>query len=321
MLHILRHLLNGALIRAALVLVPALLPVGAQTLQGDLSPYDHPEYAGIASHFQIANATVDGQTAFNGTAIILCSDFQGTSLDEDPDPYSSPVSLGFAGLDDMDVWNRYSAPQNEGLVKAQVGWLVDNYYQSHFLSPVNDASARQYAFQNVIWEVFYDGGTAEGLNWSTGRLDRDKFADTGQYGPELWSYMNQLLDAVDTSGVTASYQSTLPIYSALDSRSGYQDYVLLTADIGYSNIPEPGTALLALLGLPFVLRRIVPSGFFSAGRSALPGDTTSASVSIPISSWSAAASSIEVGSYRSMQAEIPESCRGTIWAPSPRYTL
>lgn len=230
-------------------------PAQAQSLQGDLSPYDHPAYAGIASHFLLGNATVDGQTIFNGTAVMLCSDYLSKSLDEDPDPYSSPISIGFGTMEEMDVWDRFTASQDEGLVLAQVRWVADNYYEDYFLNPVGAINAKQYAFQNVIWEIFYDGGTAAGLDWSTGRLDRDKFANTATYGTELWSYMNELLDAVENSGVTSAYQGSIPIYATLDTRPGYQDYILITSDLAYPNIPEPGTALLSLLGTALLFRR------------------------------------------------------------------
>ena len=47
------------LLSSTLLLLAANLAVG-QTLQGDLSPYNHPAYAGIASHFLLENATLDG---------------------------------------------------------------------------------------------------------------------------------------------------------------------------------------------------------------------------------------------------------------------
>ena len=51
-------------------------------------------------------------------------------------------------------------------------WLVDNYYDSYFQHPGAEASEKQYAFQNVLWEIFGDGGTPEGLDFGTGNINR-----------------------------------------------------------------------------------------------------------------------------------------------------
>lgn len=230
-----------------------LQSANAQSVTGSLNAYNHPSYAGIAAHFRIDDLEVGGSQFFGGTGNIFCSDLDGTSLDEDSQTYPRPVTLTFGALEDMDIWDRYSTPQNESLAMAQVRWLIDNRYDSHFLNPGSDASEKQYALQNVIWEIMGDGGTAAGLDFSTGNIDRSKFSNSRRYGTTLWTIMNDLLDDVENSGVDETYVATSEIYAALDSRSGYQDYIFLANEV--TQVPEPNAALLGLLGLALILRR------------------------------------------------------------------
>lgn len=240
------------------ILVLCAARLEAQSITGTLTAYDHSDYAGIASHFRIENAQYLGEAVPAGSVNIFGADFEAYSLDEDPGVYPRPVDLTVATVDNLDTWERFSVSQNEAYTKAQLHWLIDNYYDSFFLNTPDNTDARQYAFQNVIWEIMYDGGTPAGLNFSTGLLDRDKFSNTAVYGPELWFYMTGLLSAVDNSGVTAAYAGSTTVYSALDSRPGYQDYILLTTDLSeqeLTSMPEPRILLLALLGAPLALRR------------------------------------------------------------------
>ena len=227
--------------------------VHAQNITGNLNAYNHPSYAGIAAHFRIDNLQVDSSQFFGGTGNIFCSDLAATSLDEDSQVYPRSVTLGYGEIEDMDIWDRYSTPQNESLAAAQVRWLFDNRYDSYFLNPGANASAKQYAFQNVIWEIMGDGGTAAGLDFSTGNINRSKFSDTLTYGTALWSIMNQLLSDVENSGVDGSYTAKTKIYAAFDSRAGYQDYIFVANEVAL--VPEPSSALLGLVGLSLLFKR------------------------------------------------------------------
>ena len=132
-------------------------------------------------------------------------------------------------------------------------WLVDNRYDSYFLNPGANASEKQYALQNVIWEIMGDGGTAAGLDFSTGNIDRTRLNDSAAYGSAIWTIMNELLDDVKNSGVDGTYVATSEIYAALDSRVGYQDYIFLANEV--TLVPEPSAALFGLLGFGLILRR------------------------------------------------------------------
>ncbi|MCP5534977.1 MAG: PEP-CTERM sorting domain-containing protein [Akkermansiaceae bacterium] len=164
------------------------------------------------------------------------------------------MTLQLGAIEDLDIWDRYTTTQNESLAVAQVRWMIDNRYDSYFLNPESNTSVMQYSFQNVIWEIMADGGTAAGLDFATGDIDRTIYSDTSYYGSSLWTNMNQLLSDVKNSGVTESYVGTTRIYAALDTRAGYQDYLFLAN--GVDTVPEPsGVALLGLGGIAMLLRR------------------------------------------------------------------
>ena len=215
------------------------LPLPAQTLSGYLTEYAHPAYAGTSSQFRMDDARADGQIYLGGTVNLFCADLPGTSIDSDISSYPHYISSFTVGsLSQMTIWSRFSNTQNQALAIAMMRWMVDNYYQTHFLNPANNEHARRYAFQNVIWEVIGDGGTSAGLSFSTGNINRSKFAPGGSaYDATLWTYMSQMLTAVSSAGVTTAYQPILQVEAALDSRSSYQDYLIVP-------IPEPSVAIL-----------------------------------------------------------------------------
>lgn len=234
----------------------------SQTLTGIVEEFEHTEYAGISSHFSVTDARVDGVSLYDGNVVIFCSDLAARSIDEDGISYpyvftqeNSPLSIG--SMDDFHVWSRYSTPQNEAIAQAQAHWLVDNFYESYFVStPSGETSARQYAFQNVIWEIMGDGGTAAGLDFTTGNINRSKFAPGGSAdAPELWAHMNTLVDAINASGVTGDYVSRYQIFAALDSRDGYQDYFALASTPEAMLVPEPSTGALVLLASGLMVSR------------------------------------------------------------------
>ena len=157
-----------------------------------------------------------------------------------------PLSEGVT--DQLDVWSRH-APRDKALATAQAMWLIDSFYQSYFADPPADQiSERRYAFQNAIWEIFGDGGSGSDLDLTAGYINRSKFAPGGISGaPELWSHMNLLIDAVNASEVTAAYQPTYRVITALDARPGYQDYLGLSLPPSLMLVPEPASGSLILL--------------------------------------------------------------------------
>jgi hypothetical protein len=226
-------------------------PLPAQTLSGYLNEYAHTAYAGSSSQFRMDDAKLNGVSYLGGTVNLFCADLPGTSIDQDISTYPHyHASFTVGSLNQMTIWSRFSNTQNEALAIAMMRWLVDNYYVSNFLTPANNEHARRYAFQNVIWEVLGDGGTSAGLSFTTGNINRSKFAPGGSaYDATLWTYMSQMLTAVSSAGVTTAYQPVLQVEAALDARSSYQDYLIVP-------IPEPSAALLAgLAGLLAMGRR------------------------------------------------------------------
>ena len=231
----------------ALVLAPR---VGGQSLTGWLTEVPHAEFASVSSQFKMTGAQVNGSTYRGGTVYLFCADFPGNSIDQDISSYpyySSSFSVG--GLGSLEIWNRFGTTQNEALATSMAHWLIDNYYVSYFLSPPSDVSERQYAFQNALWEIFGDGATAYGLNYSTGNINRSKFSPTGSNSePVLWSYMNQLINAVNGSGVTTLYTPVFHVDAVLDSRSTYQDYLAVP-------VPEPSGVCLLVSAAWLIVRR------------------------------------------------------------------
>lgn len=232
----------------ALALTSAIPSLTAQTITGTIQAVEHPSYAGIASNFLLTDARAGGKPIYDGEMLIFCSDLAATSFDENMVSYphalteaNSPFVLG--SLEDLDVWNRYSTVQDEGVAIAMLQWFVDHHYETSFL---NGDETSQYAFQNVVWEIFGDGGTANGLNFNGGNIKRSKFNAYGSNpSPELWRVMNALLDSVGSSGVTSAYVPQNRLLAIHDVRPGYQDYLGLASTPSLMQIPEPSTALLA----------------------------------------------------------------------------
>lgn len=229
----------------------------AQTVTASMTAVTHNSYAGVASQFHLTNLKADGQEILGGEAYLFCADLVGQSLDEDSQTYpriTSDLTLGT--MEQMEVWSRFSNTQNEPFARATAHWFVDTYYESHFLNPASDTSARQYAFQNVLWEIFGDAGTSNDLSFYTGNINRMKFSPWGSdYNPTLWSYMTDLLGSVKNSGIDASYLPKYEVLVALDSRSTYQDYLLLAADPSLMTIPETSSSALLALGFSLALVR------------------------------------------------------------------
>lgn len=224
----------------------AVKSLPAQTLSGYLNEYAHTSYAGTSSQFRMDQAKLDGVTYMGGTVNLFCGDLPGTSIDQDISSYPHyHTSFTIGTLNQLAIWGRFSNTQNEALAIAMMRWTVDNFYLTHFLKPSNDEHARRYAFQNVIWEVLGDGGTSAGLSFTTGNINRSKFAPGGSsYNATLWTYMSQMLTAVSSAGVTTAYQPIFRVEAALDARSSYQDYLIIPHEETFLPIPEPSVALL-----------------------------------------------------------------------------
>jgi hypothetical protein len=245
------------IVMSSMVIATILSKANAQTVTASMTAINHNSYAGIAAQFHLTNLEAGGQQILGGEGYLFCADLVGQSLDEDSGSYPRVTSnLVLGTMDQMKIWGRFSNAQNEPLARAMAHWTIDTYYETHFLNPVNNASSRQYAFQNVLWEIFGDGGTSAGLNFSSGNINRSRFGPLGSdSSPTLWSYMTGMLDAVKASGVDASYVTKYEVLVALDSRSTYQDYLLLSADPNFMLIPEPSSSALIALGLSLSLAR------------------------------------------------------------------
>ncbi len=228
----------------------------SQTITASMTRITHNSYAGIASQFHLTNLKAGGNQILGGEGYLICTDLAGLSLDEDSGTYPRiTANLTLGTMQDMTVWSRYSNTQNESLASATAHWVIDTYYESHFVNPVDNASARQYAFQNLLWEVFGDAGTSSGLNYGNGNINRSKFGPGGSdSSPTLWSYMSNMLDATKASGVNSNYIPKLEVLVALDSRSTHQDYLLIAAKPSLT-IPEPSSSMLIAIGLTFAFTR------------------------------------------------------------------
>jgi hypothetical protein len=239
----------------SLVIAAMSHKTNAQTITASMTSITHNSYAGVAAQFHLTNLKAGGNEILGGEGYLFCADLVGTSLDEDSQTYPRITSnLTLGTMEQMKIWSRFSNTQDEPLARAMAHWAIDTYYESHFLSPVNNASARQYAFQNVIWEIFGDGGTTAGLNFGTGNINRSKFGPTGSSSsPTLWSYMTEMLDGVKNSGVTTSYVPKYEVLVALDSRSTHQDYLLLAASP--ASVPETSSTVLIAIGISLTLVR------------------------------------------------------------------
>ena len=255
--------LHGPAVAFGLLVLALAGPLPAQVLTGDLAAFQHPSYASVASHYSISEFAAGGVSMFEGQVVIFCSDLGARSLDEDGLAYPYTLTKGnsdlaLGSLQQLDVWTAHSTPQDEALAIAMALWLVDTHYADYFVTPpAAEAHERQYAFQNALWEIFADGGTTAGLDFTTGNVTRTRFGPGGYNdSPLLWSHMNALIDEVTAAAANSTLDSSyIPhndVRAALDSRIGYSDYLLVAA----IPTPEPAAALLALLAaLPLALRR------------------------------------------------------------------
>ena len=86
------------LLLAACGLFLGAASLGGATLATSLTAIEHPSYAGVASHFSLANTTVDGETLWDGNAYMFCADLVGNSIDQDLSGYPAYVDTLSVGL-------------------------------------------------------------------------------------------------------------------------------------------------------------------------------------------------------------------------------
>lgn len=238
--------------------VASLFPQAhSQSVTANMTSINHNSYAGIAAQFHLTNLKAGGQEILGGEGYLFCADLVGRSLDEDSQIYPRTTSsLTLGTMEQMKIWSRFSNTQNEPLARAMAHWVVDTYYESHFINATDNTSERQYAFQNVLWEVFGDAGTADGLDFGTGNINRSKFSPSGSASsPILWSYMSDMLSATKASGVDSNYIPKFELLVALDSRATNQDYLLLAANPSLMTIPESSSTALIAIGLSLAFTR------------------------------------------------------------------
>lgn len=152
---------------------------------------------------------------------------------------------------------------------ARLRYLFDNYYQSSSLSAwtQNSTTPNIHAFQLALWELSHDVDLS--LTNTSGSI-----FFTGSQGSTLRNNAIALagswLADIDQAGITESYVSTnYDIWSLLSSSGnpeggrGFQDIVLAvqkntpTHDllVPLLPIPEPSSAVLALVGSVMLMRR------------------------------------------------------------------
>lgn len=224
--------------------------VFAQTFSGTFTEVDPLPYADISSQFVASGLSIGGGetgVVWEG-ATAFCLDYDAKSLSQDPG-WLSPTDTFSGRLVDIraiEAWGRYATPQDVGLAVAQLSYAVDNYYHSTVLT---GGAAERRAFAYVLWEIMYDGGTANGFDVRGGNFSNG----SGRYPRNL---ATTWLSEIESAGVNAGYQKQNDWIVLNDLRPDYQDYILLSATPIPVPVPEPSTGVFAVfVACVFVFRR------------------------------------------------------------------
>lgn len=203
--------------------------VSAQTLTANITGLDY-IYTEYQSGFEFTNAKLDGSPFAVENGLMFCIDFPKDSYWADSGYTDGQlISEDLITIENTKAWDSFSNTQNEALAIAQLGWLVDHFYEDHVLGDVDMVSTS--AFANAIWEIMHDGGTTAGLDVTTGNFTRTTF--TGGLETEMLDMVN----AVKNSGVDSSYEWQRPKWVVRDDVSSHQDYLLLSVVA----VPEPSS--------------------------------------------------------------------------------
>ena len=223
-----------------IVLFSLISPVNvlkAQTLTANITGLDF-TYTGYESTFTMENVQVDGNPFSIESGLIFCIDYTKDSYWANAGYTEGQlISEELTNLQGTKSWNSFGNSQDQNLAAAQLGWLIDNFYDDHIINDVDMVSSS--AFANVVWEIMHDGGTTESLNFANGNFTRT-------FSGALQIEMQGMLDAVISSGVDATYVWERPVYVIKDNISTNQDYIFLSTEL----VPEPSSlAMLSLSGL------------------------------------------------------------------------
>jgi len=199
-------------------------------------------YTGYQSGFEFVDAELDGNPFTIETGIIICIDFTKDSYWANSG-YTDGQSISeeLTTIENTKSWGAFGNFQNESLAIAQLGWLIDNYYEDRVIGDVDMVSTT--AFANVVWEIMHDGGTAEGLDVTNGNFTR---SFSGSLGTE----MLEMVNAVKNSGVAESYVWGRPKWVVKDDIATNQDYLLLSNVVV---VPEPSSLALISFAALFMI--------------------------------------------------------------------
>ncbi len=200
-------------------------------------------YTTYQSSFTVSNIT-SNLSGFNTSLnyIAICFDFTKRSYweaDGNVAVVNRPVSETVnTDLTASAIFNDTPA-QDEALVVAQTGYLVDNFFITKF---VNGNATTRTAFAQVIWELTLDGGiSGKNLDFAANDFNRTGNANFNT-GTALRTEMDNMRAAVASSGVTSSYAWTTVHYLVQENDPLNQDYLLLAAPV-----PEAGSSFLIVL--------------------------------------------------------------------------
>lgn len=225
-----RALAGVALVAAAFAALPAAH--AAPVIQGTIV-----EGPGTAFVGDFTNVTYGaGGSSPIGAAILICIDLDNSFPSTGTvhtytvlGGASAPVKYAAAGGRAADLFN----------------YAVDHYYSS--LVANESGHFTGYQFSALMWEIQQDfNGTASSLNALSGEMHAEmlQLADGAQ------TYQTIVGDLRDNYATIADgYRSKNYTVSFLDENlAGYQDMMMLTQLPGASEVPEPGTLALSLLG-------------------------------------------------------------------------
>jgi hypothetical protein len=178
---------------------------------------------------------VSGGTGALEPAILVCIDLNNafpnagtthtyTMLGSDV----APITQTAAGARAADLFN----------------FAVDRFYDSMVVNESGGSTGFQ--FSALMWEIQKDfNGTASSLNELSGNMKAEMIGLNGAV-----AYQTMVRELRDNyASIELGYRSTQYTVSFLDdTTAGYQNMMMLTPLTNTSEVPEPGTLALSLLG-------------------------------------------------------------------------
>lgn len=225
-----RALVSAALLATTFVALPSA--VAAPMIQGFVGAG---KGTALAAEFTSIRS-VSGGTGTLDDATIICIDMLNH--------FPSTGSLQTYTVLDSDM-----APvvhtEASGRATDLFHYAVDNYYLSMVVNESGNSTGRQ--FSGLMWEIQQDfTGNASSLDAFSGNL---YFAQLG-LGDGALAYQTMVHDLRENyATIGAGYRSKQYALSFLDdNQAGYQTMMMLTEVTTTSEVPEPGTLALSMLG-------------------------------------------------------------------------